>query len=475
MEKPSINRVIVCGSGLAFEMTLAALASHLPDTMNITAVELEGLENHDGFYGYLTAPTAFNFLLSLGLDEPSLILKTQTNLAYGTAYENWAGGLNWAQCFHEPFPVWDAIQFHHYAVRVNAPFPAFLVNSVAGLNGRFAHPPTDPQSPLSQAEYGYVFDPREFTDLLKKSSHKNNINRLTGAFAKIQIDKGTIISLDLRDGRTLGADFLIDCSGFGTPISYNSERSYKTARTLSYVENRRPVSAGMTFKHVKANAAGWESIVRLQRENIHLAVGLPEEMPETEANIDIGYSPTPWFANYVAIGHAACVAEPLTPAPMIILQRDIERLLSLFPISENMSVESCEYNRLFNNDREHCDLFFRSMFEIENAPSSHYWDSVRSIPPDSKLLRKIKQFRSRGFVTMYDLEPFNAEDWIIQHFGLSRKPLRYDVCLDQISENTIGERLGQLSANINSIVQKMPPGDRYIQNFRRYLEKKHGG
>ena len=472
MENPSINSVLVCGSGLAFEMTLAALGRNLPNSIRITGLELENIENRDSFYGYITTPNAYNFLLSLGLDEPNLILKSQTNFTYGTAYENWAGQFNWAQCFHQPFPVWDNIQFHHFPARMGAPLPAFLVNSMAGLNGRFVHPPIDPKNPLSQAEYGYVFDPKDITRILRANS--NNTLRTKGTLKTIYSSDERFTALELFGAEKLEADFIIDCCGPNSPLIEDLGMPHLAERTLAVREIQAPASQGFSLKHIKANPQGWESVVRLQNKNLHLAVGHPESMPDSHYTIQIAHSQKPWRNNYLAVGHAANVEEPFTPAPMMLLQRDIERLLNLFPVSSDMSVEAREYNRLFTNDRMHCHMFFRSFFEIAMPPNSPYWEEIRAKAAPNKLLRKIEQFESRGYVTMYDLEPFNAEDWIIQHFGLGRHPDRYDVYLDQLSETHIRQRLGQLSANINTVVQKMPPTDRYMKNFRRYLEKKHG-
>lgn len=473
IESPSINSVLVCGSGLAFELTLAALSSHLPDSIEITALELENLENHDSFYGHITSPSAYNFFLSLGLDEPNLILNSRTNLVYGTAYENWADRFNWAQCYHEPFPIWDNIQLHQYAVKLGAPLPALLINSVAGLNGRFAHPPEDPKNPLSQAEYGYVFAPDDLARLFKARSR--NVIRKQGRLRSLTTQTGRIRALILEDNAKIETDFIVDCCGPKSPLQEELKIAKKVKRTLAARTEQKPLSPGFSLKHIRSNPQGYEAVVRLQSESIHLTIGLAETITNSDFTVDVAHTDAPWTNNYLAIGHAACVVEPLTPAPMMLLQKDIERLLSLFPLSDNMNVECREYNRLFNDDREHCDLFFRSMFEIANAPASPYWNSVRSTAANKKLVRKIEQFESRGYVTMYDLEPFNAEDWIIQHFGLGRAPKRYDVYLDQFSESDIRKRLGQLSANINSMVQTMPSSDRYIANFRRYLEKNYGG
>lgn len=476
MSEPSVKSVLICGAGLVFEMALAALSKTLPSSIEVTALEITGHKNTDGFYGHITPPTAYNFLVSLGLDETELFLRTNTSFTYGTAYENW-GGRNWAQCYAQPFPVWDNVLFHQYLTRLGAPLAPFLVGSVAGLNGRFAHPPADPNIPLSRAEYGYQIDPASISAWLKRQSLASNITRLSGEISKIKT-KTNVSAIKLEDGRTLSADLFIDCTGSGG-IMAELGNSFVTEQTLGVKElhamTTPDAAQSFTLKHIKTHDKGWGWMTRLQGETIQTMIGHESDMDGADYTMSTGSRPIAWSGNCVAIGHSACITEPLTPAPMILLQRDIERLLSLFPVTRDMDVEAREYNRLFANDRDNCALFTSSLFQVDGLPDGAYWDAAKSRACPDKLTRKITQFESRGYLTQYDLEPFNAEDWIIQHMGLGRTPKRYDVYLDQLSPDDIKNRLMQMKTNIETMVQKMPPGDRYLENFKTYLQKNNGG
>ncbi len=467
-----IENVVVCGSGLAFELTCAALQRHLPNTIGLTSIELRLAQNFDSFYGHITAPTAYNFFVSLGLDEPTLLRSTQTNFTFGTAYESWAGRLNWVQCYQQPLPVWDNVLMHQYATKMQVPLAPFLIGGVAGLNGRFAHPPNDETNPLSRAEYGFVFDPKELTALLKSENDKSRIVRITSDVADIKMTNQRITKIELENGVDQSVEFLIDCCGPDGPFA--KERQRRTGQTYSVKVNRTAKAPGFSLKHIKANPVGWESVIRLQDSQINLLTGVAGAIKEPDYDITLSHNEKAWLENCLAIGHAACVVEPLTPAPMILMQRDIERLLDLFPQTPDMRVEAKEYNRLFMNDLHHSELFTRALFEIANPPDSPYWKAARTEPCPAKLTRKIQQFESRGYLTMYDLEPFTPEDWVIQHFGLERRAERYDVYLDQFSPDAIKNRLMQVKTSIESMVQKMPPSDRYMENFKAYLDKTYG-
>ena len=81
MARQSLETIILCGHGLAFETTLAALSGTLPGEITIIALELKNADNKDIFYGSVTSPRAYNFHLSIGLSEPDLIYNTDTSLS----------------------------------------------------------------------------------------------------------------------------------------------------------------------------------------------------------------------------------------------------------------------------------------------------------------------------------------------------------------------------------------------------------
>ncbi|PXA99515.1 hypothetical protein DMC47_02950, partial [Nostoc sp. 3335mG] len=56
-----VRRILVCGRGLAAEMTLAALARQLPADIAILRVGAADQTADDLFYGSVTAPSAYAF------------------------------------------------------------------------------------------------------------------------------------------------------------------------------------------------------------------------------------------------------------------------------------------------------------------------------------------------------------------------------------------------------------------------------
>jgi tryptophan halogenase len=134
-----------------------------------------------------------------------------------------------------------------------------------------------------------------------------------------------------------------------------------------------------------------------------------------------------------------------------------------------MSVERREFNRRFAQDYEHAGLFNRALFEAQHLPEGPYWREARDEPVPEKLARKLEHFRRRGLLVAFDLEPFNAEDWTILHYGMGRSPARHDRFADQPPEGQVRQHLANMRREIETLVNAMPSHDEYMTNLRRYL------
>ena len=69
-----VQRIIVCGSGVAAHLAAVALARQLPPTIRIIWVNGADSRDADLFYGGVTAPTAYAFNLAAGVSEPRLMV-----------------------------------------------------------------------------------------------------------------------------------------------------------------------------------------------------------------------------------------------------------------------------------------------------------------------------------------------------------------------------------------------------------------
>lgn len=483
-----IEHIAICGSGLAAQMTACALSHQLPPSIRITCVNIGDTSGTDLFYGSVSAPTAYSFDLSAGVSEPKLLLESDTAFSWGTKFVQWAGGnRSWIQCFHLALPVIDGVLFHHYlAQQGETQLERHLVSAAAARKGAFAHPPQRPgqtrQQPLARAEYGYQFDPTSYGRLFQSGTNRARVRQVDSALAAVERGDSGIASIRLADGQSLEADLYIDCTGPEASLLASLGQTSPGGRRLRAAMTQRPVAQlGPPLREVVPGEYGWRSETPLQGSTARLTVYDPESEaealsahgspPELSTEATLGRRDEAWSANCVAIGHAARVVEPLTPAPLMLLERDIERLLSLIPFSSEMQVERREFNRRFAEDHEHAELFTRTLFETDGLPDTPYWRAARGDPVGEKLARKLELFEDRGVLAAYDLEPFHPEDWTILHYGMGRRAARYDRSADRAQPDQVRSFLANMKREIDKAVEALPSHAAYMAELRQYLTR----
>jgi tryptophan halogenase len=480
-----IGHIVICGDGLAAHLAAAALARQLPRSIQISWVKCRESRDTDLFYGGVSAPSAYSFNLSAGLSEPRLILGTDSAFSWGTRFEDWgAGRCSWVQCFHLPFPIAGGLQFHQHLLRLGVDdLDPLLLPAIAARRGVFAHPLEKTARLLSRAEYGYQFDPYSYREPFAECASSSGVQVVTADVSEVECREGNVVALRLADGRSLTGDLFVDCTGpearLLTPLGVRAPEGRRLKAVLSH---RPGGKLGPPCRIVAAREFGWQSETSLQSGCARLTVYAPEtestalaahaSAPVHHGEITVGRRDSAWEGNCVALGHAAGVIEPLTHAPMLMLQREIERLLTLIPVSRDMSVERHEFNRQSAADHLHAENFHRALFETQPLSESSYWLAARAVPLHETLAIKLTQFASRGLLVAFDLEPFNAEDWTIQHFGMGRRATRYDRIADQQPMTEVQASLDSMSRDIEKLVTTMPAHSDYMANLIRYLKQK---
>ncbi len=490
MEKPvassmSLTHIAVCGAGLAGYMTAAALLRHLPATTQITLVVVDNEPAADIFYGNVTAPSAYNFNLSMGVSEPRLVLDSNTAFSLGTQYRDWGGDRrSWVQGFQLPLPILGGVQFHQYLTRQDKPeLEPFLVSAEAAKRGAFAHPPETAGHPLARAEYGYQLHTVAYGELFAAAVRTSRVRFISAAIAEVDCHADGIACLHLSDGQTVTADLYIDATGPDAALLSRLGAEPAGGLRLGGLLSQIPCDTlGSAVRTLTGHAFGWQSQTPLQGAVAQLTVFAQDDevaalsahgdLPALRSSALLGPRDQAWIGNCAAVGQAAAMVEPLTPAPIMLLQADILRLISLIPLSRDMAMERREYNRQFVADYSHAELFRRALFAATPVDPSAYWQAEADLPPDTRLERKIAQFLSRGLLVAYDLEPFTPEDWVILHYGMGRRPVRRDRLTDQASDTEVDAYLTNLRRDIAAATRSLPPHDRYMVDLKRFLIEK---
>lgn len=467
--------LVVCGGGLAGLMVASSLAGNLGAAYNIVLLEEACELPVDFFYGSVTGPSGYEFFRSIGLNEPLLFQRSATSFSFGTQFVNWPSqSPAWMQCHHLPFPVIAGVPLHHHLTRHGLPLEPLLISARAASEGKFAHPPQDPASALSRAEYGYQFSVREWAALLQSKLHASKVRRIGGKVAEVKAERGLVQSICLETGEQVEADLFLDCTGPARMLMSAVGGVFEPEREIEASSKIQPVDRlGPPHRMLEAHADSWTSKTHLQNAELTLHVGQGESASSREGAhaISLGKLDQAWCGNCVAIGHAGAVLEPLTPAPMMLLQRDIERLMDLVPTGPDQSMERREFNRRYKDDVIHAHIFQSALFRFERDLDASYWRAASKCSMSQGLDRKIIQFENRGVLAKYDLEPFNDEDWIILHLGMGRRPKYYDRQLDGLPASEALRRLADMKQTVEQMVSRMPAHHDYVASMKRYLEK----
>jgi len=497
-----IKHIVIAGNGLAANMTVLALQQQLPPDINLTLISSAKHADFDCLYGSTSAPDMYAFNLMLKVSEPDLLFSTNSTFCWGNYFDRWAmTPCSWLQGFHLPFPAMRGVGLHHFVTRHGeTELAPYLINAQANQAGKFAHPPEDNRHPLSRAEYGYQFDASALSALYasKLSSRVSVINASISEVVTNPAADSTgninITGLQLDNGQRVEADLYIDCTGpdarVYSALEQNNQASksqVENARTLFAIHSTRQRGETLpTHRYIRACEFGWQADTYLRDSIQRLTVCSPEQKSQAidahgaQASIAMAFSAghrqQAWAGNCVAIGQAANVLEPLTPAPLMMLMRDIQRLLELIPVTNTMSAEATEYNRRFIADVEHIGLFQGALFALEHLPDSlpeyTYWQQAEQFVQSEKLTRKLTQYNHRGILVNYDLEPFNEQDWLILHSGMQRRPQTYDIVADQVPRAEMANQLNGMGNVIQQVVSQMPPHAIYLEKLMAYLSQK---
>jgi tryptophan halogenase len=362
------------------------------------------------------------------------------------------------------------------------PLEPFLTPAIAARRGVFAHPVDKGPKHLTRAEYGYQINPYSYGASFAAAARALRVETVTADISHVECSEGTISALHLSDGRVIAADLFVDCTGPDARLLSRLGVEAPVGRRLrAAMSQRHTEKIGPPCRSVIARDFGWQSETSLKTSVARLTVYAPEteseaiaahgESPQHAGEITLGRRASVWMGNCVAIGHAAAVLEPLSHAPMLLLERDIDRLLTLVPFSREMSVERREYNRQGAEDYIHAEIFNRALFETPLEAQTGFWLAARAQPPHEKLVHKLSQFESRGLLAAFDLEPFTPEEWVILHHGMGRRPARYDRMADRTPEGEVRPVFDTMRREIENLVKTMPTHHDYMISLVRYLRQ----
>ena len=500
MQTGAVEDILIVGGGTAGWMTAAALAKGLKGKARITLVESEEIGTVG--VGEATIPAILMFNRMMGLDEDAFVRETQATFKLGIEFRDW-GALG-DRYFH-PFGRYgsdlEKMAFHQHWLRQRAlgdasPLAAYSITTEAAAQGKFTRPVEDPKNVLSRIAYAFHFDAGLYAAFLRRFAEGLGVTRVEGRIADVRIaDDGAVAGVTLADGRTLDAEFFIDCSGFrGLLIEQALKAGYEDWSHWLPCDRAVAVpceSSGppTPFTRSTAREAGWQWRIPLQHRigngYVHCSRFISEEDATATlmANLDgrpladprvlrfvTGRRKTSWVKNVVAMGLAAGFLEPLESTSIHMIQSAIARLMTLFPDRRFDPAVTAEYNRQTRVEAEQIRDFIILHYHATARTDSPLWDHVRTMEPPESLRQKIDLFRSSGRFFRDGEELFSETSWIAVMFGQNIMPQRWDPMADTLEAEVMAGKLARMRDVIGRAVADMPSHADFIARHCRAPE-----
>jgi len=496
----ALRRIAIIGGGSAGWMTAAALANAVGTSCDITLVESEEI----GVIGVgeATIPPIKLFNHSLGIDENVFVAATNGSFKLGIQFIDWTRK---GHAYFHPFGQYgadfDAIPLYHYWLRERergdkTSLDDYSMAWAAATRGRFNRPTDDPRLVQSTYDYAYHFDAILYARLLRSYATERGVSRIEGKVTDVSLagETGFIEGITLADGRTVEADFFVDCTGFyGLLIEKTLQTGYEDWTHWLPCDRAVAVpcaNGGEFTPYTKsiAHEAGWQWRIPLQHRIGNGHVYCSQYISDEDAtdtllsNLDgepladprllrftTGRRKQFWNKNCVAIGLSAGFMEPLESTSLHLIQAGIRRLLALFPDRDMNPLLATEYNRITKAEYERTRDFLILHYKATERRDSPLWHYTGTMEIPETLQYKIDHFRSYGRIVAKDLELFQNPSWLAVFIGQNIWPEHYDPLVDMRPQVPAADNLKSLRRIMQEAADVMPTHEQYIAHYCRAM------
>lgn len=503
MSDVELQKLVIVGGGTAGWMCAAAFSYLFRDLgLQVTLVESEQIGTVG--VGEATIPHLRYFNQRLGIDEHEFIRVTRATYKLGIEFIDWGQvGESYIHPFGDFGRKINDVDFLHCWLKArNEGFDAslfdFSVPVVACQKRKFAYPSKDQASLLSDYSYAFQIDASAYAAYLREYSEKLGVKRVEGKVQQVvqNRDSGHIEELLLEDGRTVTADFFIDCSGFrslllGKTLNVDFEDWSKWLpcdRAIAVPSVGR--SAIPPYTKAKALSAGWKWTIPLQHRTGNGIVYsshfmdaseaerllLDEVEGETLANLNhlsftAGKRTQSWCKNCVAIGLSGGFLEPLESTSIYLIQAAIMHLAEHFPRCRKFDMAEREFNRLMDLEYERIKDFLILHYHATRRDDSEFWQYCRTMEVPESLQEKMRCFKNIGHIDQYEQGLFLLPSWVAVMVGQGIIPDRYHPLVDNLDSAELRQFLNKFRADVGKKVDSLELHENVL---RAHCEAKEG-
>ena len=490
-----VRRITIVGGGTAGWMT-AALLSQLfaGGGFNITLIESDEIGTIG--VGEATIPAIRNYHALAGLDQVEMIRATQATFKLGIEFVDWRepghsyihgfGKIGQDLLWLHPHQFWLK-----YAARGEVKhFDHYALNCHAARRNRFCLPDArNPESPLAGLDYAYHFDASLFARFLREHAERRGVSRVEGRIVSVALRPGDghVDHVVLADGRTVGGDLFVDCSGMralllgdALGVEYRDWSHWLPCDRALAVPSERTAPLA-PYTRSTARKAGWQWRIPLQHRTGNGLVYAGAHMGDEEAaqlllaNLDgvplgdprpVRFTPgrreRAWERNVVGIGLSSGFLEPLESTSIHLIQTAILRLVALFPGAGFRSADIAEYNRQTAFEFEDVRDFIIAHYKVTNREDTPFWAYVRHMAVPDSLAARLDLFRSSArFFGQQKAELFREESWVQVLLGQGLD-VRHDPMVDLIPDDQARAFLRDIEEVIADVADRMPDHAAFI-------------
>lgn len=303
----------------------------------------------------------------LGIDEQDIIRRAGGSHRLVTYYAGWGGEgqggvLSFGESLDPALKTAFAREWGGGARHTVGPRSAGSIAEVLADAERFAPPPQDQPTPISNVDFALRWNPVAYRALLIEHAQALQVGYVEGEIDEVEPGEGANLSaVNVAGQGRLEADLFIDCSGPAASLlaSHPEFTMIDWSATLPtrQIFLARPTAAVISLSdRVGLTGTGWLSEVH-GRDGLHRMLGVGAGVGREDALAALGAPAAalvtlapgrvaaPWLGNVVALGDATARFEPLGPYHLDLAHRQLDLLLEMLPGRAIEPLERAEYNR----------------------------------------------------------------------------------------------------------------------------------
>ncbi|PAX07694.1 tryptophan halogenase family protein [Sphingomonas lenta] len=485
-----LRSICIVGGGTAGWIA-AAMIAHLHPEIAVELVESDDIGTIG--VGESTIPPFLQLIAKLGVSESEFVRECQASFKLGIEFRDW---LRLGHSYFHPFgAIGMPIEGDFYQLWLRAAHGGyrrqlqdFAPASVMAREGRFVLPHAARRTPVGGAAYALHVDAKRVARFLRRFAEARGVRRTEGIVTDVATrPDGAVDRLILKDGRTVSAEFFIDCSGFRAlligktlGVGYTDWSHWLLCDRAIAVQTEN-VGPPPPYTLAHAQAAGWRWRIPLQHRTGNGHVFSSRHMSDDEATArlldqvegELVTDPMPvpfrtgvrdriWNGNVLSIGLSSGFIEPLESTAIHLIYRGMEFFFRFMPDLAFAPELQAEYNRRMTADYEEIRDFIILHYCTTERDDTPFWRECAAMELPPTLAAKLALFRVNGTLADGVDELFRAVSWQSVMDGMGVRPRTHHPTLDRLPAPDLPGELDRAADSLARAVGQLPPHGRFI-------------